>query len=301
MTLHPQAEALLEAAAGAPALYEMPLEKARGGFAKLSRQLAGKGPEMESVEKLEIPTAAGPQQALRLRPVSEPAGTILYVHGGGWALLSAEVIEAPLRTLAEASGFEVVAVNFRMAPEDPFPAAVDDVYEQLVWVAENLAGDRPLVVAGDSAGGTLATVAALRARDRGGPELAGQVLAYPATDAAMETESYAERGEGYILGRKDMEWLWGLYLDGADPAAPEASPLRAESHADLPPTLIIVAEYDPLRDEVRAYAEKLSDAGVEVTIREYDDMMHGFFVMPGAFDRGGEALAAAGEFVRGLV
>jgi acetyl esterase len=301
MSLSPQAQALLDGGKGAPALYEVPLDKARAGFSGVTRKLAGKGPELEAVEDIEIPLSGGPQKARRFRPTTTPAGTVVYVHGGGWALLETADIDAPLRTLADSSGFEVVGVDYRMAPEDPYPAGADDVYEALVWVAENVAGDRPLAIAGDSAGAGLAAVATLRARDRGGPRIAGQVLAYPVVDGAMESPSYTERGEGYILGRKDMEWLWGMYVpEAADRLDPDVSPLRAANHADLPPALVIVAEFDPLRDEVRAYAEKLRADGVEVEVEEFDDMMHGFFVMPGFFDRGGEALARAAVYLRGL-
>jgi acetyl esterase len=301
MTLHPQAQGLLDAAAGAPPLYEMPLEKARKGFSRLSRTLAGTGPEMDSAEEIEIPLTSGPAPARRLRPVAEPVGTLVWVHGGGWALLSAEDIDAALRRLAAASGFEVVGIDYRTAPEHPYPAGPDDVYEALVWIAANIAGERPLAIGGDSAGGGLAAVATQRARERGGPALAGQVLAYPVVDGSLGSGSYDERGEGYILGRKDMEWLWGMYVpEVADRAPADVSPLRAESFADLPPAHLVVAEYDPLRDEVRAYADRLREAGVEVEVDEYDDMMHGFFVMPGALDRGAEAIDAAGRFVRGL-
>jgi acetyl esterase len=301
MTLHPQAQGLLDAAAGAPALYDMPLEKARKGFSRLSRQLAGEGPEMDAAEEIEIPLASGPMKARRLRPTPEPAGTLVWVHGGGWALLSAEDIDAALRRLAAASGFEVVGIDYRMAPEDPYPAGPDDVYDALVWVAANVADDRPLAIGGDSAGGGLAAVATQRARERGGPALAGQVLAYPVVDGGLDTASYDERGEGYILGRKDMEWLWGMYVpEAADRDSADVSPLRAESFAGLPPAYVVVAEYDPLRDEVRAYAEALRGADVPVEVVEFDDMMHGFFVMPGAFERGAEAIEGAGRFVRGL-
>jgi acetyl esterase len=181
----------------------------------------------------------------------------------------------------------VVSVDYRLAPEHKFPAAAEDAYAATQWVADHadeLGGDPDrIAVAGDSAGGNLAAVVALMARDRGGPPLRFQLLVYPVTDFSFDTDSYRENAEGYFLHRASMEWYWRQYLasddDGIDPYA---SPLRADDVTGVPPAMVITAEYDPLRDEGEAYGRKLADAGVDVSIRRFDGMFHGFFSM-GAF------------------
>jgi acetyl esterase len=302
--LHPQAQALLDqmAAMGAPPLYEQPLEDARGLTAAL-REMVGEGPPMEETRKLAIPVPGAELTAYLHRPVPDPAGIVVYFHGGGWVVGNSEDIDASLQLLAATSGCDVIGVDYRLAPEEVFPVALEDAYEAARWIAANLAEGRPLVVAGDSAGGTLSTLIALRARDRGDLDVAAQVLFYPVTDGRMETESYAIYGDaGLLLGRAEMAWFWGLYApDPETRLSPEASPLLAESHGGLPPALVVVAEYDPLRDEVRAYAEALRAAGGVVRVAEFDDVFHGFATMPNLLERGNEALELAGEFVRDAV
>jgi len=302
--LHPQAQALLDqmAAMGAPPLYEQPLEQARGLTAAL-REMVGEGPLMEETRRLTIPVPGAELTAYLHRPVADPAGIVVYFHGGGWVVGNSEDIEASLQLLAATSGCDVIGVDYRLAPEEVFPVALEDAYEAARWIAANLAEGRPLVVAGDSAGGTLSTLIAMRARDRGDLDIAAQVLFYPVTDGRMETESYGIYGDaGLLLGRGEMEWFWGLYApDPETRLSPEASPLLAESHGGLPPALVVVAEYDPLRDEVRAYAEALRAAGGAVQVAEFDDVFHGFATMPNLLERGNEALELAGEFVRDAV
>jgi acetyl esterase len=197
----------------------------------------------------------------------------------------------------------VVAVNYRRAPEHPFPAPLEDCWDALRAVAAE-SPDAPLIVAGDSAGGNMSAACALRARDRGGPELALQVLVCPVIDHDMTTPSYRERGSGpdLFITAKDMEWFWNCYIP--DPAArsvPDASPLRAESLANLPPAIVITAEYDPLRDEGIAYAERLQEAGVQVTHRHHENMFHDFFSFVNLIDAGNEAVARLGAEIRALV
>jgi acetyl esterase len=197
----------------------------------------------------------------------------------------------------------VVSVDYRLAPEHKFPAAAEDAYAATVWVAshaEELAADvSRIVVAGDSAGGNLAAVAALMARDRGGPRLALQLLIYPVTDAACDTPSYRENADGYLLTASAMKWFWGHYLsDPGGGADPYASPLRAADLAGLAPALILTAEFDPLRDEAEAYATRLKEAGVVVRMKRYDGMIHGFFGMGDFLDRAAEAMAEAGTAVQ---
>jgi acetyl esterase len=208
---------------------------------------------------------------------------------------------ATTSTLAHRSGCTVVSVDYRLAPEHPFPAAVDDAWAAMKWVVEHgdeIGAPGPLAVGGDSAGGNLAAVLARRARDEGIP-VALQLLVYPVTDAAMDTASYQENATGYWLTRAGMEWFWGQYApDGDDRFHPDASPLRAGDLRGVAPALVITAEYDPLRDEGEAYAARLSEAGVPVTMRRYDGMVHGFFRLPAMIDRSEDALREASNALR---
>jgi acetyl esterase len=189
------------------------------------------------------------------------------------------------RTLAAATEREVLSVGYRLAPEQPFPAAVDDADAVTTWLADDGGPGTPLVLVGDSAGGNLATVVARRFRDRGRREVVLQVLAYPVTDHRMLTPSYEEHGAQLLISRDDMRWFWDQYVpDVARRSSPDASPLLADDLAGLPPALLLVAELDPLRDEVIAYARRLVREGVEVTVDRYDTMAHGFFPLVGALE-----------------
>jgi acetyl esterase len=301
MALHPQVQQLQEliASSGQPPLYELPVEEARK-IASMIGEMVGPGPEIAAVTDLQVPGAAGDLPARLYQPATDPApGLIVYFHGGGWTMGATEFFDAAYRKLALASGLDLLSVDYRLAPEHPFPAAIDDAYASLCWAAEELAEGRPLVVGGDSAGGNLATVCALRARDQGGPRIALQLLVYPVTDHVFDNSSYTEHGDqGYLLGRGDMVWFWDNYApESAQREHPDASPLRAADLAGLPPALIIVAEFDPLRDEVLAYAERLGEAGVEVDLRHYDDVVHGFFTLVNYLERGDQVVAAAGAAI----
>ncbi|MFG1701977.1 alpha/beta hydrolase [Nonomuraea sp. M3C6] len=208
---------------------------------------------------------------------------VVYFHGGGFTVGSLDSHDGVCRQLCAGSGAVVVAVGYRLAPEHPYPAAVEDAYAATRWVHRHAAelGADPglLVVAGDSAGGNLATVTCLKARDEGGPLIRLQVLVYPATDAAQDSPSYAENGEGYFLTAAHMRWFWDCYQPTRDRRAePYSSPGRADLRG-LPPALVITAEHDPLRDEGEAYARSLEEAGVAVRSIRYDGMFHGFFGM----------------------
>ncbi|HET6864839.1 MAG TPA: alpha/beta hydrolase, partial [Solirubrobacteraceae bacterium] len=251
MGLDPQAKAFLAGmeASGAPPLYELSPEEARGATGMIT-ELIGAGPEVAIVEDFTCDTATGTIGARRYEP-GDAAGTILWIHGGGWVICDLNTHDAVCRLLAVSSGCRVIAVDYRRAPEHPFPAPLEDCWDAL-QAAAAASGDAPLIVAGDSAGGNMAAACALRARDRGGPALALQVLICPVIDHDMTTPSYRERGSGsdLFITAKDMEWFWNCYIP--DPAArsvPDASPLRAESLSNLPPAIVITAEYDPLRDE----------------------------------------------------
>ncbi len=300
MALDPQAKMVLDQmqAAGVPDLSDLEPAAARVLFEQMRPPI-----EPEPVAAVENRSIDGPGGAIPVR-IYSPAGNgprpaLVYFHGGGFVIGSLETHDHTCRALANAARCVVVAVDYRLAPESKFPAALDDCYAATSWVAENglAIGVDPsrIAVGGDSAGGNLAAVVALLARERGGPRLAFQLLVYPATDAACDTASCRENAEGYLLTRRTMLWFWDNYLaDPADGRSPLASPLRAEKLDGLPPALIITAEYDPLRDEGEAYAERLREAGVPVECARYAGMFHGFFGMEHWIDRGKEALAQAG-------
>jgi acetyl esterase len=251
---------------------------------------------------------AGPGGDMALR-VYTPLGagevesTIVYFHGGGWVMGDLESHDAVCRALSNAAASVVVSVDYRLAPEHRFPAAIDDAYAATCWVAENAvalgAGDpNRLVVAGDSAGGNLAAAVALESRDLAGPQLSFQALVYPVLDARFDTPSYVDNATGYMLTRADMEWFWDHYCDAAARLQPYASPLQANSLERLPPALVLTAEFDPLRDEGEAYAARLIEAGVSATVHRYPGMLHGFLGMLGIFTQSRDAIAEIGTAIR---
>lgn len=233
---------------------------------------------------------------------SGPLPLLMYFHGGGFVLGGLDSHDLTCRNVVRASGYKVISVDYRLAPEHVFPAAPEDCYAATQWAAQHAAelnvDPARIAVGGDSAGGNLAAVVALMARDRGGPRIDRQVLVYPVTDYfshAVDTPyaSYRSNATGYMLTSQSMEDFWALYLpNGADAANPYASPIRAADLAGLPPALIITAEYDPLRDEGAAYAQRLQAAGVPVTVRHFDDMIHGFWGMMDIVAQGGTAAVA---------
>jgi acetyl esterase len=303
MALHPQAVeflALIEEA-GFPPMEELTPVEARAQ-ARLSIELIGPGAEVAAVEDFTIPTSSGEIAARSYTP-ADPLGNVLWLHGGGWVICDLDTHDAMCRMLANSSGCRVIAVDYRLAPEHPFPAPIEDCWDALQWVAERYA-DMPLILGGDSAGGDLAAVCAMRARDRRGPALALQVLVYPVTDHDLTTPSYVEHGSGpeTFLTKNEMAWFWHHYV--SDPQAranPEASPLRAADFSMLPSAIVITAGYDPLRDEGIAFAERLRDAGGEVAHQHYDDMIHGFFSFVNVLDRGDEAVQQVGGEIRAVL
>ena len=305
-SVHPQAQEILDgkAASGAPPLWELTPDEARAGV-DANNAMIPAGPAMESVRDIVIPSQAGGMPARVYSPSSTAPGVVVYYHGGGWVVGSLDGWDPSVRALAAASGCDVVSVDYRLAPEHAFPAAADDAYDALVWVASaaGLAAGRPIVVAGDSAGGNLATVAALRARDNGGPAIALQVLVYPVVDFDMDRRSYRQYdGEDLILNRRDMGWFWDRYAPDREARVnPYASPLRAPSLADLPAAYLITAEHDPLRDEGFAYADRLRDARVPVEHRHYGSQIHAFFSFTGVLDDADKAVSEAGAAIRAAV
>ncbi|PYE15923.1 acetyl esterase [Williamsia limnetica] len=252
--------------------------------------LSGRGPDVGEVRNLRLATPDG--DTIRVRviiPEDAPRSVIVYFHGGGWVIGDIDLQYDHLaRDLATRTRSTVVLVNYRKAPEHPFPTALEDSWLGLSWAAGNAGdlavADAPLIVGGDSAGGNIATVLTRWARDRGGPAIGCQVLVYPVTDCDLDRPSYLAPENQLLLGRDTMAWFWGHYLaDPSERMSPDASPIRADSLADLPPALVYVAEFDPLHDEGVAYAEALQAAGVPVTLEEAAGQMHAYFQMANIF------------------
>ena len=264
-------------------LHECTPDEARAFGSKLAI-LAGPAPAMERMEER---TIEGPDGQARLRilvPIQNPLGVLVYYHGGGWVLGSIDEYDTIARKLAERTSCTVVLVAYRLAPEHRYPAAVDDSYAALEWVGKHLgdiAGQKaPLIVVGDSAGGNLAAVMAVRARDHGGPSIALQVLIYPVTDADFDRPSYNDPENHLLLTRDGMIWFWDHYLpDPSCRAEPDASPLHTKDLSGLPPAVILTAEHDVLRDEGEAYAARLREANVPTDLHRYAGQMHGFFTL----------------------
>ena len=249
----------------------------------------------------------GPAGAISLR-IYTPEGrgpfpVFVYYHGGGWTIGDIPTHDGIAAAIANAGNCQVVSVGYRLAPEHKYPAAPEDCFAATLWVVGHIAefgGDsRRIAVGGDSAGGNLAAVVCLMARDRHAFELVLQVLIYPATDHNFNRPSMRENADGYLLTRNDMVWFWSNYLARPEDAGqPYAAPMRAESLEGLPPARIITAEYDPLRDEGAAYAKRLRDAGVPVTLTCYDGMIHAFLAQTALFDKARDAIAEIGSALR---
>ena len=283
----------------APAMHERTPEDARAYRAELAA-LNGPAPQMARVEEHTIERPDGSFQVRVLVPIEPPAGVIVYYHGGGWVVGSIDESDTLGRKLAERTSCAVVLVDYRLAPEHRYPVAVDDSYAALEWTAAHIdeiaGGDVPLFVAGDSAGGNLSAVMAIRARDRNGPKIAMQILVYPVTDANFDRPSYTDPENQLFLTRDSMIWFFDHYIpDAARRTEPEASPLHTEDLSGLPPAVVLTAEHDPLRDEGEEYARRLEEAGVEVDLQRHKGQMHAFFallMLPGS-ERGMQQVVKA--------
>jgi acetyl esterase len=295
MPLHPQAEELIALLdAGFPKLGEDVTDAAEARRL-LAEQPAPpvEPPEVGRIEDRTVPGAEGDVPARVYWPLGrdgaegEPLPLIVFFHGGGFVLCDLDTHDAVCRNLANMAEAVVLSVEYRLAPETPYPGGVEDAYAATVWAhahAAELGGDPGrLVVAGDSSGGNFAAVVALMARDRGGPPIAYQYLIYPVADQDFGTVSYRENGNDYFTTTTHMRWYCQQYRGDADD--PYVSPLRADL-SGLPPARVITAEFDPLRDEGEAYAERLREAGVDVTSRRFDGMFHGFFTFSLIFPPG---------------
>ena len=305
MALHPQCKAFLDmlAAAGGPGLNELPLDEAR----KVPYQMIELGGPEEPVAQVDTRVLAGPVQIpVRVyRPsLATDLPALVFFHGGGFVICNLDTHDRACRMLANASGCVVVSVDYRLAPEHKFPAAAEDAYSATRYVAEHASefGIDPtrIAVGGDSAGGNLATVVALMARDRGGPALKFQLLIYPVTDFTEHvTQSERDYGKGYFLDEELMDWFADQYFaTEADRHLAYGSPLKASDLRGLPPAMVMTGECDPLRDQGEAYADKLRSAGVTVALKRYDGMIHPFVSLAGIVDAGREAITDAAAAVR---
>jgi acetyl esterase/lipase len=306
MPLDPQTQIVLDfmAASGMPPIHKQTVADARGAMLAMGT-MEGNPEPVGNVEDREIP---GPEGKIPVR-IYTPEGKgpfpiLVFFHGGGWVIGNIESHDAICRSLTNAAGCITVSVDYRLAPEHKFPAAPEDCYAATQWVAANAAtfnGDPTrIAVGGDSAGGNLAAVVALMARDQGGPNLVYQLLIYPATDYYLPgTQSIEENAEGYLLTREDMIWFLNHYLSGEeDTKHPYAFPLKAEDLSGLAPAMVITAEFDPLRDEGEMYALQMQKAGVEVTTTRYHGTIHGFISLAAMIDLGKQALADAAAGLR---
>ncbi len=297
MPLDPEAQKIVDAMAalGLKPVEDSTPEEARESM-RARTAVLGPFEEVGAVADHRLPVDGG---EITVRAYS-PGGTgphpaLVFYHGGGWVIGDLSTHDGVCRALANAAGCVVASVDYRLAPEWKYPVAAEDAYAAVRWVVANATrlgvDPRRVAVGGDSAGGNLATVAALMARDRGGPALVYQALIDPVTSHDFDTPSYRENGTGYVLTREAMRWFWRQYLGSeAQGKEPHASPLLAPNLAGLPAALVITAEYDPLRDEGEAYAARLRDAGVPVTLTRYGGVFHGFFRMTRFLDKARAAL-----------
>ena len=303
MALDPQVKAILDqmAEADGPKLSEMDAPSAREVFRQMSTAFDNSDVPVGGVEDRNIPGPGGDIPIRIYTPVAaggSPLAALVYYHGGGWVVGDIESHDATCRTLSQTSGCKVISVDYRLAPEAKFPAAADDAYAALVWVEKNAMeiGVDPnrIAVGGDSAGGNLAAVASLMARDINGPHIAFQLLIYPVTQIGIDSASRKELATGYFLETETMTWFEDQYVDPADADNPYASPLKADSLSGLPPAYVITAGFDPLKDEGKAYADGLRAAGVDVQYVNYDGMIHGFIALTALVENAANAVAETG-------
>jgi len=309
MTLDPQVETVLGLIeqAGYPEFWELSPEDARALFDATVPKLDIRPESVFRWEERRIPGPGGEIPVRVYTPVEPavdaPLPVLVYFHGGGFVIGSLDSYDALCRAVANRAGCIVVSVDYRLAPEAKFPAAAEDCLAALDWVHDHAdeidADPTRIAVGGDSAGGNLAAVTALQARDRGGPALRLQLLIYPVLAGEPESESHHAFAEGLLLTRRNLLWFYDHYLNGpADRTDPRFAPLSADDLSALPEALLIVAGYDPLRDEGLAYGERLQAAGVTTEVSNYAGMVHGFVSMADAVDKGLEAIEQCAVVLR---
>jgi len=291
----------MEAAPGPPA-HLVPIAQARAAHDRETVLMSGPGEEVAEVRELAVPGPGGPIGVRLYRPRAGALPLVAYLHGGGWAVGTLDAFDPLCRALANASGALLASIDYRLAPEHPFPAAPDDARAAVRWLAAHAAefGADParLAIAGDSAGGNLAAVTARRLRDEGQSPLRFQALIYPVCDSVLNTPSYRDNGSGFGLSSASMKRYWELYLDGADGRHPDASPLQASDLAGLPPAFVLTVRADVLRNEGESYAHALEAAGVPVTLSRYDGAVHGFFRWLAKSELSRRAVAEVGAALR---
>jgi len=287
MPLAATAQHFLDVAAEGPDLHQLAPEQARAAIAALTPAF-GIGDPVERIEDLEVPGPVGPVPVRLYHPGgSRRLPLLVYLHGGGWMLGGIPFADSLCRKLAARGNCVVVSIDYPLAPEHPYPAAVDAGYAVLSWAAAHAselgADSGRIAIGGDSAGGNLAAVLAQLARDRGGPSLAFQLLLFPSTDLTLDFDSIDKLADGYFLTRDAIRHFIAQYAGDHDIATPALSPLRADDHAQLPPAFIVTAEFDPLRDDAAAYTAALHAAGVPATLEDFDGQIHSFLVLGDLF------------------
>jgi acetyl esterase len=301
MPLDAQSQAVLDmmAAAGLPPIEETTPEQAREVRASMRASFAALAGNITGLAHVEDRSIGGIPVRVYWPYTVKPLPILVYYHGGGWVLGDIETYDGVCRALAMASGCIVASVEYRLAPEHPFPTPLEDCYAVTRYIAghaDEFGADADrLAVGGDSAGGNLAAGVTLLARERGGPAIHFQLLIYPATDYSADGGSVEEFAEGHFLTRAGMRWFWRQYVHDAEQGLrPLASPLKAKDLSGLPPAFVVTAECDVLRDQGEAYAVRLEEAGVPVRLNRYDGTIHGFFMMGGLLETGQRAVADAG-------
>ena len=307
MELDPQAQAIVDRAnsSDAPSIMESTPEQARKMMDAVLNLYGWQGPEMASVKDIQVPGPAGDITCRVFTPngVAEAAPVLVYFHGSGWVIGGLDSHENEARHYADGASCIVVVPDYRLAPENKFPAAAEDCYAVLIWVAGNAAhlGGNPdnIAIAGDSAGGNLTAAVSQMALRRDGPSLVYQILVYPVCDTHHHWDSYKRNSEGYYLTTAAMAWFREQYLGTeADREDYRASPVIGDQLTGLPPALVMTAGFDPLCDEAEAYANRMREAGVEVEYICYENQIHGFVSFAGVIDDGKEFIAQACKSLR---
>lgn len=305
---HPQVRAYLDAMAAAnpPPIESLPAQAVRAGFKQQMMQSVGPTTPLPEVRDFTVPGKAGAVPVRLYRPGPGTRAALLFLHGGGWVIGDFDTHDDMCRDLAAQSGCVVLAVDYRLAPEHPFPAAVEDTLSALEWLHANAASidvdPARIGVGGDSAGGNLAAVACLEERALGGPRAAAQVLIYPVTDLTrFDTPSYLANAQGYGLTGTAIPWFRDQYCGEARARSTRVSPAHALDLRGLPPALVVTAEFDVLRSEGEAYAQRLEDAGIPTQLRRYDGMVHGFVSMAGILSVGAQARADIAAWLKTTV